>query len=94
MAAASYCKTIFILRRACTKNGQQKRHSGTPTDSKADTQNSEAANSEKKKRGIGFWIFAIVFSPKILIVAIARASTTAKIAFGASLFFWVYYFFM
>ncbi|MGF1707073.1 reverse transcriptase domain-containing protein [Enterovibrio baiacu] len=73
---------------------EQKRHSGTPTDSKTETQNSDATDSEKKKRGIGFWIFAIVFSPIILIVAMARASTTAKIAFAASLFFWVYYFFM
>ncbi|PML81881.1 reverse transcriptase family protein [Enterovibrio norvegicus] len=52
------------------------------------------AESGKKKRGIGFWIFATVFSPIILIVALSRASTTAKIALAASLFFWVYYFFM
>ncbi|MDD1794461.1 reverse transcriptase family protein [Enterovibrio sp. ZSDZ42] len=58
------------------------------------TDNDDSLEPGEKKHGIGFWIFAIIFSPIILIVALSRASTTAKIALAASLFFWMYYFFM
>ncbi|WP_051563686.1 reverse transcriptase family protein [Enterovibrio calviensis] len=64
--------------------------SGTQTEDVDNT----ASESGKKKRGIGFWIFAVIFSPIILLVAISRTSTTAKIALAASILFWMYYFFM